>query len=246
MKTITNFRDCGGYATADGRRMRTGRLYRSGTLDDARVGDLRMLAAIGLRTIVDLRAPKEKKKELPHIDGARRIDVPIELENRAREKIQPLMTKRGAEGEVVEVLQQMYRDLADEAWPQAGELFKVLLDADAYPVLIHCRAGKDRTGFMCALVEQAVGVERAAIFQDYLKTNSHFGVVTPRMERMMKIFSFGRLQMENVRASLGAREEYLQAAFDQIEQCHGGLTAYLAKCGVTSREIETLRGLLVE
>ncbi len=246
MKTITNFRDCGGYATVDGRRMRTGRLYRSGTLDDARAGDLRMLAAIGLRTIVDLRAPKEKRKKLPHIDGVRRIDVPIELENRAREKIQPLMTKRGAEGEVVEVLQQMYRDLADEAWPQAGELFKVLLDADAYPVLIHCRAGKDRTGFMCALVEQAVGVERAAIFQDYLETNNHFGVVTPRMERMMKIFSFGRLQMENVRASLSAREEYLQAAFDQIDQCHGGLTAYLAKCGVTSREIEMLRGLLVE
>ncbi len=246
MKTITNFRDCGGSATADGRRMRTGRLYRSGTLDDARASDLRRLEAIGLRTIVDLRAPKEKKKELPHIDGARRVDIPIELENRAREKIQPLMTKRGAEGEVVEVLKQMYRDLADEARPQAGELFKVLLNADAYPVLIHCRAGKDRTGFICALVEQAIGVERAAIFQDYLETNNHFGVVTPRMERMMKIFSFGRLQMENVRASLSAREEYLQAAFDQIEQCHGGLAAYLAKCGVTSREIETLRELLVE
>ena len=99
---------------------------------------------------------------------------------------------------------------------------------------------------MCALVQQAVGVERAAIFQDYCETNNHFGLVTPRMERMMKIMSLGRLQMENVRASLSAREEYLQAAFDQIDQCHGGMTAYLAKCGVTAREIETLRGLLVE
>jgi protein-tyrosine phosphatase len=168
------------------------------------------------------------------------------LENRVREKIQPLMTKRGAEGEVVEILKQMYRDLADEAWPQAGELFKVLLSADAYPVLIHCRAGKDRTGFMCALVEQAVGVERAAIFRDYCETNNHFGLVSPRMERLMKILSFGRLRIENVRASLSAREEYLQAALDQIEQRHGGMTAYLAKCGITSREIETLRGLLVE
>ncbi len=208
--------------------------------------DLRTLQTIGLKTIVDLRAPQEKKKELPHIAGARRIDVPIELENRTREKIQPLMTKRGAEGEVVEILKQMYRDLADEAWPQAGQLFQILLNADAYPVLIHCRAGKDRTGFMCALVQQAVGVERAAVFQDYLETNDHFGQVTPRIERMMKIFSLGRLQMENVRASLSAREEYLQAAFDQIDQRHGGMTAYLAKCGVTSREIETLRGLLVE
>ncbi len=246
MKTIHNFRDCGGYATADGRRMRKGCIYRSGTLDEARPADLHTLQSIGLRTIVDLRAPREKKKELPRIDGARRVDVPIELENRAREKIQPLMTKRGAEGEVIDVLKQMYRDLADEAWPQAGHLFKVLLSADAYPVLIHCRAGKDRTGFMCALVEQAVGVERAAIFQDYLETNNHFGLVTPRVERMMKIFSLGRLQMENVRASLSARAEYLQAAFDQIEQHHGGLAAYLAKCGVTAGEIETLRGLLVE
>ena len=122
----------------------------------------------------------------------------------------------------------------------------VLLNAEAYPVLIHCRAGKDRTGFMCALVQQAVGVERAVVFQDYLKTNDHFMPLTPRMERMMKIFSLGRLQMENIRASLSAREEYLQAAFDQIDQRHGGLTAYLEKCGVTSCEIETLRGLLLE
>jgi protein-tyrosine phosphatase len=246
MKTIHNFRDCGGCATTDGLRLRTGRLYRSGTLDDAGPADLRRLKTIGLKTIVDLRAPREKKKELPRLDGARRIDVPIELENRVREQIQPLLTKRGAEGEVVDILKQMYRDLADEAWPQAGELFQVLLDAGAYPVLIHCRAGKDRTGFMCALVEHAVGIERAAIFQDYLETNHHFGLVTPRMERLMKIFSFGRLQMENVRASLSARAEYLQAAFDQIDQRHGGMTAYLAKCGVTGGEIETLRGLLVE
>jgi protein-tyrosine phosphatase len=246
MKTIHNFRDCGGYTTFDGAHTRSGRLYRSGTLDDARNGDLRTVQAIGLKTIVDLRAPREKKKDLPHLDGVRRVDVPIELENRTREKIQPLMTKRGAEGEVIEVLKQMYRDLADEAWPQAGQLFKVLLNADAYPVLIHCRAGKDRTGFMCALVQQAVGVERAAIFQDYCETNNHFGLVSPRMERLMKIMSFGKLQLENVRASLSASEEYLQAALDQIDQCHGGMTAYLAKCGVTSSEIETLRGLLVE
>ncbi len=246
LKTVHNFRDCGGYATVDGRRMRTGCLYRSGTLDGARRADLQTLQTLGLKTIVDLRAPQEKKKELPAIAGARRIDIPIELENRTREKVQPLMTKRGAEGEVVDILKQMYRDLADEAWPQAGDVFHLLLTADAYPVLIHCRAGKDRTGFLCALVQQAVGVERTAIFQDYLETNNHFGLVTPRVERMMKIFSFGRLQIENVRASLSAREEYLQAALDQIDQRHGGLTAYLAKCGVTSREVDTLRGLLLE
>ncbi len=246
MKTINNFRDCGGYATIGGRHMRTGRLYRSGTLDGARDADLHTLQMIGLKTIVDLRASREKKKELPVIAGARRIDLPLDPEPGTREKIQPLMTKRGAEGEVIAVLQQMYRTLADEAWPQARHLFKILLKADAYPVLIHCRAGKDRTGFMCALVELTVGVERAAVFQDYLETNKHFVLVTPRIERMMKIFSFGRLQMENVRASLSAREEYLQAAFDQIDQQHGGLTAYLAKCGVTACEIETLRGLLVE
>jgi protein-tyrosine phosphatase len=99
---------------------------------------------------------------------------------------------------------------------------------------------------MCALVEHAIGVEREAIFRDYCETNNHFGLVSRRMERMMKIMSLGKLQIDNVRASLAAREEYLQAAFDQIDQKHGGLAAYLAKCGVTEHEIETLRGLLVE
>lgn len=246
MKTIHNFRDFGGYTTIDGKRMRTGRLYRSGTLDDANAADLRKLKTIGLKTIVDLRAPREKKKELPRLDGVLRIDVPIELENRVREKIQPLMTKRGAESEVIDILKQMYRDLADEAWPQAGQLFQILLNAEVYPLLIHCRAGKDRTGFLCALVQHAIGVEREAIFRDYCETNNHFGLVTPRMERMMKIMSFGKLQLENVRASLSAREEYLQAAFDQIDQNHGDMTTYLAKCGVTACEIDALRGLLLE
>jgi protein-tyrosine phosphatase len=258
LKTIHNFRDCGGLSTVDtctapnavrckcGRGLRSGRLYRSGTLDDARIDDRRVLRALGLKTIIDLRAPREKKKAPTQVDGTRRVDIPIELETRTREKLQPLMTKRGAEHDVVGILRQMYRDLADEAWPQVGQLFKVLLNAEAYPVLIHCRAGKDRTGFMCALVEHAVGVEPAAIVQDYLETNHHFGLLTPRMVGLMKIFSFGRLQIENVRASLSAREEYLQAAFDQIEQGHGGLTAYLAKCGVTACDLETLRGLLVD
>ena len=246
MKTVDNFRDFGGYATTAGQHLRSGRLYRSGTLDNARDADLRTLQTIGLKTIVDLRGPQEKKKDLPTIAGARRIDLPIELENRTREKIQPLMTRRGAESEVVDILKQMYRDLADEAWPQASQLFKILLNAEAYPVLIHCRAGKDRTGFMCALVQQAVGVERDAVFQDYLKTNEHFVPLTRRMIRAMKIFSLGRIQTENIKAAFSAREEYLQAALDQIDQRHGGLTAYLAKCGVTSREVETLRGLLVE
>ena len=246
LKTIPNFRDCGGGATIDGRHLRSGRLYRSGTLDDAQAADLRTLHTLGLKTIVDLRAPREKKKPPAQVDGTRRVDIPIELETRTREKIQPLMTKRGAEQEVVDILKQMYRDLADEAWPQASQLFQILLNAETYPVLIHCRAGKDRTGFMCALVQHAIGVERAAIFQDYCETNNHFGLVSPRMERFMKIMSLGKLQMENVRASLSAREEYLQAAFDQIDRNHGGMPAYLAKCGVASREIEILRGLLVE
>ncbi len=246
LKTIHNFRDCGGGATVDGRHLRQGCLYRSGTLDDAQAADLRTLHTLGLKTIIDLRAPREKRKVPAQVDGTRRVDIPIELETRTREKIQPLMTKRGAEQEVVDILKQMYRDLADEVWPQARHLFQVLLNAEAYPVLIHCRAGKDRTGFMCALVEQAVGVEPVAIVQDYLETNHHFGLLTPRMVGLLKIFSFGRLQIENVRASLSAREEYLQAAFEQIEQGHGGLTAYLAKCGVTVCEIETLRGLLVD
>jgi protein-tyrosine phosphatase len=121
-----------------------------------------------------------------------------------------------------------------------------VLNANAYPVLIHCHAGKDRTGFMCALVQRAIGVGREAVFQDYLKTNDHFVPLTPRIIRVIKILSLGRVQVENLRAAASAREEYLQAAFDQIDQRHSGLTTYLEKCGVTSCEIETLRGLLVE
>ena len=80
-----------------GRHLRRGRLYRSGTLDDAQAADRRTLHTLGLKTIIDLRAPREKKKAPAQVDGARRVDVPIELETRTREKLQPLMTKRGAE-----------------------------------------------------------------------------------------------------------------------------------------------------
>ena len=248
LKTVLNFRDCGGPATVEmaalGRHLR-GRVYRSGTLDDAQTADLRTLHTLGLKTIIDLRAPREKKRR----PGAHRRCAPHrcahQLETRTREKIQPLMTKRGAEQNVVDILKQMYRDLADEVWPQAGQLFKVLLTAEAYPVLnplprqqrshrLHVRAGGAGRG-------RGAGGDHSRLSGN----QPPLRIIGPAHGAYAENLLIRSLA-DRVRASLSAREAYLWAAFDQIEHCHGGLTAYLAKCGVTACEIETLRGLLVE
>ena len=246
MKTVNNFRDFGGYPTQDRRRLRQGQLYRSGDLDQLRGADRKTIQALHLKTIVDLRAPRERKNGTGALIGAHQVSLPFDFERDTRERLQPLMTKKNVEPEIRAIISQTYAEMVDQVQVQLGELFRLLLCAESYPLLIHCRAGKDRTGFTCAIIQLALGVERPSVITEYLKSNEFVLPQVQRMLRYARIMSLGLLPTQNLALVYAVKEQYLCTALEKIEQRYGGLKPYLAQCGVGPRECAALQALLLE
>ena len=229
---IDNFRDYGDYATAAGRRVRPGRLFRSAHHARAEAADLARLAALGIGTVVDLRRPGERRHqpsrrhegfgaaviesdhddggEAPHITFLKSADL-TEESGRA-------------------FMHEAYRRLPFE--PPHLDLFsryfRALAEGDG-AVLIHCAAGKDRTGLLAALTHHLLGVSRDDMIADYLLTNSAVNLEAraPDIARQLEAMTGKRASHGAVVAFLGVAPDFLETAFTAIEARHGGLDAYL-------------------
>lgn len=164
-----NVRDLGGYTGADGRRVKSGMLFRAGDLNLLTLGDLDKLAACGIRTVVDFRGKDEiavAPDRLPETVGAIH-QLPIEPGNLV--EFGRMMQEHGAQ-----VMDEIYRALVRLAVPQYTEFFRILTQGDP-GILFHCSAGKDRTGAGAALILAALGVDHDTIIADYLASNEFLG-----------------------------------------------------------------------
>jgi protein-tyrosine phosphatase len=239
MKTIeldgvVNFRDFGGAPTGAARKVVTGRLYRSGHHAAATDADLDRLADLDFALIVDLRRPPERARDPARRPAVSRAKV---LEH-AGPQDQPLPPHLAflaePDASPQRVAQQMivgYRGYPFDPHYVAvyRDYFAHLAQADG-PVLVNCHAGKDRTGFLCALTLHALGVQRDDIFADYLATNRH-NRADQRMAELVAQFeqNHGRRVSEDLlRQVMAADARYLEAAFAAIDAEHGDMDAYLA------------------
>lgn len=242
-----NLRDFGGYATVDGRRVKRGMLYRSGTMNGLTEADERYLAALGIATVCDLRRPGERAAEPTRWCG------PAGVHYWSRDYRQ----SSGVLAEVMEhneptpaamraAMIEVYRDIPVDHGPSYRVMFERLLGGHA-PLLFNCAAGKDRTGVGAALILQVLGVSYATILEDYLLTNIHADFVRLLALRNSPITRLSQ-QMPEVTAPLFAADaEYLATTFDVIETRHGGVDAYLKDMlGVDAEAKARLRALLVE
>ena len=229
---VENFRDYGGYSAADGRRLKTGRLYRSAHHGTASEADLARLDALGLHTLVDLRRTTERTR-MPSLRGigfaAEVIANDIDDEETDSFHAHLMNSDQSVEA-MRQYLVDYYRAAPFE--PRHIELytkyFKALAEVDG-AVLIHCAAGKDRTGLLAALTHRLLGVSEEDIFADYLLTND-----PERMERRAPLFAAwvqeltGRTpSREAIFTSMGVDAEYLRTAFAAIEARYGSVEAYL-------------------
>jgi protein-tyrosine phosphatase len=246
MKTVMNFREVGGYPAGGGRMLKKGLLYRSGSIDKAKGADLNRIRSLKLKTIVDLRSVSEYRGKSGAPVEARKLTLPIHFDSITRERLKPFLRKKGVEHQIIEAINSVYDDMMDRVFVEVGELFRVLLQVDAYPVLINCRAGKDRTGFVYAIIEMALGVETEAIIQDYLKSNEF---VLPKARRILKplqIITLGWLRAGNIQLAFTAQEKYIRTVIDKVNHQYGGIERYLERCGVSGNELERLRGMLIQ
>ncbi len=136
------------------------------------------------------------------------------------------------------------RELAKHHGSEYRQLFQYLLEAEG-GFLLHCSAGKDRTGFGAALILAALGVDEDTIMQDYLLTNEAACLYEFMHTRMRDQFG-AHFDEESINAVGGVKEVYLQAALDEIASTHGSLDRYLEEIGVGKREKEQLKEKLLD
>ena len=229
---VSNFRDYGGYATAGGGRIKTGRLYRSANHARASDADLEAIAALNIAVVVDLRRRGERERDPSRRHPAFAATV---LHNDLGDTPEDpwhafVRSSDLSEGAFRGFAVEYYRGAPFEVrhLDLFSRYFQALARSDG-PVLIHCAAGKDRTGLLAALTHHLLGVHPDDIVADYLLTNTAipFDRIAPLVADMMAEESGRRPELAAVRVAMGVEPLYLETAFAEIRQAHGSIDAYL-------------------
>ncbi|MFD3554092.1 tyrosine-protein phosphatase [Streptomyces goshikiensis] len=251
---VRNFRDVGGMPTTDGRRVRTGRLFRSGHLAHATETDAEFLASLGLHTIFDFRNAADQALDGHDVElpGVRNVNLPLsdpadggEFWTMVREGDLDQLRGILGEGRAAARMTNAYRAIITERTAEHGRVLRALAE-DSVPALMHCAAGKDRAGLSIAVTLLALGVERAAIVADYLESNAPHRRY--RMRRSGEPAGTRSPEVAELLAPLfDARAEYLTAAFEAIDATWGGVDRYLAEgLGLTPETLDRLRDRLLD
>ena len=240
-----NFRDLGGYTTADGRKLKWGKLYRSSKLSALTNYDQQRVHRLGLTLICDFRQVVEQELEpslLAPNSQHLLASLPI-APGSSNSFIENLHNGIIAVDDASGFMQEMNRDFVINQLPQYAEMFRLLL-ADDHQVLIHCASGKDRTGFGTALILDVLGVDEEQIIHDYLLTNRYLPI-DKEMEKLAGQFkdaSGKAVAADVLRPLLEVRPEYLIACFDEIRKRYASKEHFFAtELKLDDKLIEQLR-----
>ena len=244
---VLNFRDFGGWETVEGGKVARGKLYRSAAFHDATDADIARLNEMGLRFLVDLRRPEERNHEpnrwpgdncrvIFNDEGAAGVSLPPHLVALLQSDLSPASTRK--------YMMSLYQEIPFD--PRLIRLYRDWFSelAEGGAGVIHCAAGKDRTGIGCALTLIALGVDEDTVFADYEFTNAAVDLETrmPRIQARMEERLSRKLNPEALRPMLGVEVDYLRAALDAIEARYGSTLSYLdTALGVGAPERATLR-----
>ena len=246
----TNFRSLGGLPAAGGRRIRPHALMRADRLAALTSDDWTTLAGTGIATICDLRSESERAEHpnrTPPQLAVRELHCDIRNDLRADPALARLLldepTARGAERVMIEI----YRRFPAYMGGTLATLVERLLAGGA-PLLVHCSAGKDRTGFVIAMLLHALEVPDELIRQDYLASRNWPGADSHRASleaRLGAIIPPHELAAA-VDTVLDVREVYLEAAMDALRAEFGSVARYLeTAAGLSTERVARLRDHLL-
>jgi protein-tyrosine phosphatase len=255
LPSVPNFRDIGGYEAADGRRVQHGKVYRSQLIQKLADEDLAKLKTIDIRYICDLRGTPERERApnswldepMPQL---RHLDIGMDVRAGSNVLLGMLTADPTVNG-VRKMMMFTYSMLPGSFEGKLGPVLDDMLAARDFPMLIHCTAGKDRTGFMTAVILLSLGVSLEQAHYDYALTNHYSD-----MDRMMaaagaylKDIVGDHVQADHdmLRLLCGTSPDYLNAALGVVEKDYGSVEGYLEKtAGFDAAKRERLRGLLLE
>ncbi len=251
MPGLINFRDFGGYVTETGRSVRKDRLYRCGHLAELNDEELEHIIGLDFAVIADLRYAGEREAERSPWPQDYFDRIIAHGEDRKSEAPHLALMAAGAMGP--EAVDGFYLKLNRELpysplyRPLFARTLERIADTDGR-ALIHCAAGKDRTGILAALILHVLGAPRETIVADYLLSSQSPGLLRlkPRIIERVKLQHGFELREDVVDAWLDARRHYIETAFEAIEAESGSIEAYLAESGVDEAVGERLRERLLE
>lgn len=243
-----NFRDLGGYPVADGRSVRWGVLFRSGSLHKLTGADMKKFQALNIRTVLDFRAGHETEKRADKLpEGVRYVNLPMkDSSTKVWHEARDEMVKNMRRLDPAEYMIRTNVELATVFTPEYGRFFQEILESNGNPFLFHCAAGKDRAGFAAAVLLTILGAPRSVVMQDYLLTNRYL-LDAHRWNLWLAVLLKGRKFVEGVRGFMRADERYLSAAFAALEREHGSFEGYVRQgLALTERDVERLKRLYLE
>src|ERR1700716_3037082 len=213
----SNFRDLGGYPARDGRAVRWRQIFRSNPLGHVTAADIETLRGLGLRSAFDFRGTEERVEASCGLTEIAVHSLPVEPTVVATLRARGAAGKALSSADSVDVMRDSYRSYVRYNTPSFRALFAHLME-DRAPLVIHCTAGKDRTGFACALILHVLGVPDELIAEDYLLTNRFYRRDTTASSDLPE-------EVKQVLARVEA--SFLAAAFEAIRDDYGDLENYL-------------------
>jgi protein-tyrosine phosphatase len=232
--TSYNFRDVGGYAGLDGRTVSWRRLFRADSLHRLKGADLEAFSALGVRTVIDLRRPFEVEEHgrVPHTEG-------LDYRNLVLEHVDWESVEHPADLPHERWLADRYLNFAEDGTAGLAAALGVIADPAAAPVVVHCMAGKDRTGVVCALTLSLLGVSDADIAQDYALTEVAMASLTAYLLKTKPELVQDKYHM------FDCPQDAMLLFLNDLRERHGSVQEYVREIGISTGQLAALRNHLL-
>ncbi|MBT2406931.1 MULTISPECIES: tyrosine-protein phosphatase [unclassified Streptomyces] len=255
--TVANLRDLGGTPLSGGRTVRSGLVLRSGQLDRLDLDADPAVAALGLRTVIDFRTDIERADHPDRVpDGVRVLVGDVLADKMGAGKVpaaaqlkdllsDPVVAEEHLGGGKAQTLfGGIYRSFVNSGSAQAA--YRMLLteaaDPEAGPLLFHCTAGKDRTGWGATIILSLLGADDETLMAEYLSVNP---AVKQAFAPMIEGFTAAGGDPDIALALIGVFPSYLEAALDEVSTRYGSIEKYVREgLGVSDETVEALRARL--
>ncbi|MET0459817.1 MAG: tyrosine-protein phosphatase [Ilumatobacteraceae bacterium] len=232
-----NVRDAGGWATADGATMRTGVLFRADEPHRMTPSGRAVIDGLGLRAVIDLRSPR-------HFDrGDGFLEAPLTFNVPVVDRVIVNAAPRRVDGpvDIADLYDEMVEDRRDDVVRAVELIAEHIVDG---PVLVHCMAGKDRTGIVVALVQAAIGVPLGSIVEEYVRSD---GPTRRRRVAMIADPHPGDPDVANATELIWtAPAQTMELFATRAVARHGSLEAWPRAIGVSDRALHALRDHLLD
>ncbi len=230
-----NFRDLGGFITQDDKSVKWGMVFRSGELSALTDDDKTFMANMHFDLLIDFRYDEELEENPDNIpDGIDVLNIPVEQGSYSRDQMTTWLFTNDSEA-FDTLLIHANRVFVSDAQTEFSNFLHHLENGDK--IVYHCTAGKDRAGYATALFLSALGVDRETIIEDYLTSNDYNeGMIDATIEYVNSMGLNGEL----LRPVLIVKREYIETAFETIDNKYGGMDSYLQLLGVDRDKLKSL------